>query len=361
LADGRYLLSVGEEAYPLLWSLDQIDRRVLSAHKGFVFATEFSPDGKWLVSGGEDDRVLLWDTTSWTVAREFQASGDVWDVKFSPDGAWLAAGSADGKISLWDAVQGERLAFISAHERDVYSLGFAPGGKRLASTGPDMMVKLWDLPRGDLVVSLAGHTDEVIDLAFLPGQSRFATASLDGTVRFWDAAQGQPLSSFDARGTSAQRRCSSVAFSPVGRLMAVGDYSAEVQVFRLDDAGAPSGAPKLIKAHSGEVEALSFSPDGQSLASASWDGTVRVHSVSLADWDEPWESRALQSDGRDVDAVAFSPDGKYIAFASEDEKVHVFTDALPREIEAFRAWLQAFPAPPTETRAASQPSLPAAP
>lgn len=354
--DGRRLLSAGDEPWPVLWELGEIEHRVLSKHAGFVFAVDVSPDGKLLASGGEDNTIYLWDTATWGPLRSFTAADDVWDVKFSPDGAWLAAGTADGKIVAWELASGRRVLEIAAHERDTYSIGFSFDGSRLASASPDQTVKLWGFPSGEPLATLRGHEDEVIDLAFLPKTMIVATTGFDGTVRLWDTDTAKPLATLDVHNDSVRRRCSSVAFSPSGQLMAVGDYNAEVQLFRINELGSPLGPPKVLKAHSGEVEALAFSPDGLSLASASWDGTVRLHSISLDDWDGLWESRAMQSYGRDVDAVVFSPDGRFLAFASEDEKVHVFTDDLPREPEALRAWLMAQQTAPTETRAASSPA-----
>jgi WD40 repeat protein len=64
--------------------------------------------------------------------------------------------------------------------------------------------------------------------------------------------------------------------------------------------------------HGGLVSAVAFSPDGQSLATASTDGTARV--VAVADGREI----ARVTHGGLVSAVAFSPDGQFLATASEN-------------------------------------------
>ena len=70
---------------------------------------------------------------------------------------------------------------------------------------------------------------------------------------------------------------------------------------------------QTLEGHSHSVNALVFSPDGKTLASASDDGTVKL-------WDagSGAELQTLKGHSDSVRAVAFSPDGKTLASASDD-------------------------------------------
>lgn len=97
-----------------------------------------------------------------------------------------------------------------------------------------------------------------------------------------------------------------VAFSPDGQLIASGSYDKTVTLWN------PSNQKKLatLYGHKDQVFRVTFSPDGKSLASCSGDGTVII-------WDVAKRKRktVLAGHGDPIVDATYSQDGNYIATA----------------------------------------------
>ena len=79
--------------------------------------------------------------------------------------------------------------------------------------------------------------------------------------------------------------------------------------------------------HTERIYGVEFSPDGRLIATASWDGTVK-----LWDTESGRERRTLAGHGWGVYHAAFSPDGKLVATASRDWTAKVWDAATGREL-----------------------------
>ncbi|KAE8389620.1 hypothetical protein BDV23DRAFT_184222, partial [Aspergillus alliaceus] len=105
-----------------------------------------------------------------------------------------------------------------------------------------------------------------------------------------------------------------VAFSPDGQTVASASYNT-VRLWNI----ATGAAKQTLQGHTDSVRAVAFSLDGQTVVSASFNGTVRL-------WDTVTGAakQTLQGHTDSVRAVAFSPDSQMVASASLDHTIRLW-------------------------------------
>ncbi|MBE9039660.1 PD40 domain-containing protein, partial [Oscillatoriales cyanobacterium LEGE 11467] len=231
------------------------------------------------------------------------------------------------QLALYGIAERNRL---ENHTNSVLEVNFSRDGQWIATASADRTAKIWR-PDGTLVQTVE-HKNEVNSITFSPDSRTVATVSGD-RVRLWplnDPSQSIFISTGDSSIEGTQTRpptratseytATRVRFSPDGQLIATAHTDDNtVKLWKTDGT-----LVRTLEGHQNWVLDISFSPNGQTIASASLDETVKV-------WDIDGRNLATlpgHDCGRDtpcgVTSVDFSPDGTLIATASQDKTVKLW-------------------------------------
>jgi WD40 repeat protein len=133
------------------------------------------------------------------------------------------------------------------------------------------------------------------------------------------AAQNMPLATKLTGHSSVVRRA---AFSPDGNLLASASWDNVIRLWDTSNPDNPQPVGQLLRGHTGFVTSVAFSPDGKTLASSSADNTVRLWDLTTPG--DIKELTALSTGGRGVYLRAFSADGRTLAAPSDDRTVRLW-------------------------------------
>jgi len=303
--------------------------QTLAGHNACIWSVAFHPNGKTLFTGGEDNAIRVWDVATGRCLKTL--TGHQFWVKaiaVSPNGKTLASSSFDQTIKCWDIATGECLQTLTGHSAAVVSVALSADGETLGSGSYDQTVKLWSLATGRCLKTLQKHTNRVWSVAFHPHGQLLASGGDDHTARLWEPHTGQCMKTLQGHSNSIY----TIALNPTERLLASGHEDQTIKLWNFDpttfSATVSHSSPlthaieqpyRTLRGHTNRIFSVVFSPNGQLLASASGDRSIKL-------WN-PHTGKCLNTlNGHKswVWAIAFSPDGEWIASASYDQTVKLW-------------------------------------
>jgi WD40 repeat protein len=191
--------------------------QTISPITGGAMSIAASPDGKLIALGISNNKTQLLDAKDGSVIRNLKSNYGGWSVAFSIDSQYVVSGTSQG-ILKWETATGIWQPVSGGHDKIVRSRAFSHDGKTIAGGG-DGFIFFWNLEDGALLRQVDnGGFGVVNSLDFSPDDSMLVTGTADSIVRIWDVSSASPLKEL----TGHTGEINGVCFSPDGQNIASG-------------------------------------------------------------------------------------------------------------------------------------------
>ncbi|KAI8628898.1 WD40 repeat-like protein [Xylariaceae sp. FL1651] len=266
------------------------------------------------VAIGLERNVYVWSADKGSVECLLETSPDTYvsSVKWSDDGAYVGVGLGTGEVQIWDVAENAKIRSMFGHDTRVGVMGW---NKHLLSTGARSgLVFNHDVRIAEhKVAELVSHTSEVCGLEWRSDGAQLATGGNDNLVSIWDA---RSLAVPKFTKTNHKAAVKALAWCPWNmNLLATGGGSYDRHIHFWNTT---SGARVNSIDTGSQVTSLRWSTSYREIVSSSgfpdnslsiWSYPTLVRNVEIP----AHESRVLHS--------CLSPDGQMLATAAADESL----------------------------------------
>jgi mono/diheme cytochrome c family protein len=251
----------------------------------------FSPDGKLLaVTGGDPGRfgeVQVWDVPGRKLKLSVPVTFDtVYGVSWSPDGTKIAFGCTDNTLRAIDSKTGKQVLFQGAHSDWVLGTVFSTDASHLVSVSRDRSMKLIEVATQRFIDNITSITPGALKGGLMtvtrePLRDELLIGGADGAPKIYRMyRQKKRIIGDDFNLLRAFEpmpgRVFSARFSPDGSRFVAGssfEGHGEARVYQTTDGKLVSS----LEGMHGGVFTVAYRPDGQEVASAGFDGVVRLN------------------------------------------------------------------------------------
>jgi WD40 repeat protein len=280
---------------------------------GWLSSVALAPDARYLAVGYNGTLLVseisaeAYETGNVMHARKIWSQGvrPPINVTFSQNGKYLAAMNRNSEVRLWKTADWSEIA--SRSHSKVAAVAFSPDANQLFTAGGSE-IQTWELAHQSQ--PNRWNIDHATHFAFAPGASILAAADT-AQVWMWQHTSKSTPGWFQVARFAHQGRLTSIAISPDAQTIASGSEDGTARLWN------PGGRELTRMAHGDRVTAVAFGPDGKYLA------TGGGNSIQLWEPSGGYDPPRLAHDSA-VKALAFAEGGLYLATASENGSARIW-------------------------------------
>ena len=318
--DGTQLAASSDAGEVMLYTSTTGESTCLQSSQGeSVDALAISADGQFLAAGGQAGTVWIWqiDGDSPTLLTTLEHAHTWIDrLQWHPSSPELAF-SFGRYVRVWHAVEQTVVTTLNFEDSSVLDLAWHPQGTEL-SLGGNHLIKTWQLQDWDKDPEVRHVGGASLSIAWSPDGTYLASGNNNRSVLMWEKGNSYPWRLQGLPGKVRQLAWSkpTVKGAPLLALM-----SGEIIVIWTKTANpSKDGTMKVLDAHEGIVQTISFRPNTFLLASAAEDGCLYL-------WQKSGRiAQTLEGASSGFSCLAWSEQGTMLAAGSSGGELFVWTE-----------------------------------
>ena len=346
LADNQRIMSGSGNGAVHVWNVQPVNIDTSeSADQKMALCAAFMPDSKQIVVGQQDGKAEILDiSTGSKEARIMEEDNEVQSISVSLNGNWIAL-ARKNEIYLYPQTRNTVEHFIkSSNSEDICSIVFSPTTDNLVAFGTlrgtvsvlnvstcttiagprkigfdsvslafapivtDQVIAvgchnqvfLWSTITKDVVGPFIYHQGWIKALAFSIDRAYIISVADDYTLCMWDFMTGNvvwgpakytdnQLMSLDWKGRPSSLHASITLMNNSWQIAFIGKNNVILlfEVLHKSDSNTALQNPLVLAGHMNDIKSITFSRNGQYLATTSYDQTIRIWDVQAAiEWDQ---------------------------------------------------------------------------
>jgi len=269
---------------------------------------QISSDGELIVTTDKNGKIKIWNSNGILVRTIKEDTSNVSNTIISPDGNLIAAiinQDNQSIIRIWNKdgilikkIKDDYSSDISTH------VIFSFDSKLIAVVNDNNVVNILS-NSGSIIKTIEGYDDNI---GFISNSHDFALVNYRSKIKLW-SYNGDLLKQFK----NYDARINSISFSSNGQLIASASDNGKIQLWQSDGTLLNNFA-----AHEEKINSINFSPNGKFIVSASNDKTVKLWNIDGA------LVNIFKGHTAKVNDVKFTPKGNLIVSASDDHTVKLW-------------------------------------
>ncbi|MYF54410.1 hypothetical protein F4225_01275, partial [Candidatus Poribacteria bacterium] len=245
-----------------------------------IVSSVFTPDGKSLMSAAANGETHLWNaTTGEKLSRLTDGNDIVKKVALSGDTTKLVTNSMDDKFRVYDLENPNTDPLVIDDTfQSVKYLGFSTDGEIIAATKiphhsqygrvvENVRLQVWNTKTKNQLLNIPGEDPYITAMILLADGNTIVTADVDNQIQFWNIAAESVSHTFKVSEVGT-----TLVYAPKSRILA--SCNEKISLWDISSNGEQATLKRTLKGQKHTIIASEFSPDENTLVTASNDGAI---------------------------------------------------------------------------------------